>query len=371
MGNAFTPGLLVTPRTTIRKVRKLPIGGSAAVSIGQAVASDSIVGSAEHQGNLVVVRASDILEIDPAKISAVLNCREGDIVREGQLLGEIKHLFGLIRNQCVSSVHGYIESISEKTGHISIREPATLIEVKAYITGEVVETNQTEVVIETVAGVVQGIFGLGGERTAPIAIVAGNADIEAGDITADLADCLLVGGLSISAEAVTRAVESGVAGIVVGSIEHKVLDYILGEPIGVAITGQEDIGFTLIVTEGFGKLSMAARTFALLQSYHGRQASFNGTTQIRAGVVRPEVIIPQSAVPDSDGLASLAMAKELAIGSRIRIIRAPYFGILANVTALPEQPVALETETELRVLQAECDDGRIVTVPRANVEIIS
>ncbi len=371
MGNAFTPGLLVTPRTTIRKIRKLPIGGEATVTVGQAVEADSIVASAEHQGNLVVVRASDILEIDPTHISNALHCREGDIVREGQLLGEIRHLFGLIRNECLSPVNGYVETISLVTGHISVREPAALVEVKAYINGEIIEVTKTEVVIETAAGIVQGIFGLGGERNAPIAVISREADITPDTLSPEYANMLVVGGASISTEAITRAVDIGVAGIVVGSIEHQVLDFILGEPIGVAITGQEDIGFTLIVTEGFGKLRMAERTFSLLQSFEGRSASFNGTTQIRAGVVRPEVVIPLAEVPETAAVASLAVAQELQIGSHIRIIRAPFFGALARVTDLPEQPVAIETETEIRVLTAQCDNGQTVTVPRANVEIIT
>ena len=37
---------------------------------------------------------------------------------------------------------------------------------------------------------------------------------------------------------------------------------------------------------------MAERTFSLLKSLEGKTASINGATQIRAGVIRPEVIVP-------------------------------------------------------------------------------
>ncbi len=49
---------------------------------------------------------------------------------------------------------------------------------------------------------------------------------------------------------------------------------------------------TLVITEGFGKMAMAHRTFDLLKSKQGMKASVNGATQIRAGVMRPEVIVP-------------------------------------------------------------------------------
>ena len=63
-----------------------------------------------------------------------------------------------------------------------------------------------------------------------------------------------------------------------------------------AITGQEEKGITLVVTEGFGDLAMAERTFELLRGCAGMRASVNGATQIRAGVLRPEIIIPRPGV---------------------------------------------------------------------------
>ena len=59
----------------------------------------------------------------------------------------------------------------------------------------------------------------------------------------------------------------------------------LGYEIGVAITGHENVLFTCIITEGFGRINIANHTFALLKSLEGKIASINGATQIRAGVV--------------------------------------------------------------------------------------
>jgi hypothetical protein len=55
----------------------------------------------------------------------------------------------------------------------------------------------------------------------------------------------------------------------------------------------------------------------------------------------------------------------------VRIIREPYFGKLATVTALPPQLVEIPTGAMVRVLEAEVEDGKHVVVPRANVEIIA
>jgi len=61
----------------------------------------------------------------------------------------------------------------------------------------------------------------------------------------------------------------------------------------VEATGTEQVGFTLILTEGFGSIPMAGKTFALLSAHAGQPASISGATQIRAGVIRPEIIIPK------------------------------------------------------------------------------
>jgi hypothetical protein len=121
---------------------------------------------------------------------------------------------------------------------------------------------------------------------------------------------------------------------------------------------------------------MAERTFNLLTSLAGREASLSGATQIRAGVIRPEVIVADA--PDElDATTSGIVPDEeeafsLGIGTAIRIIREPYFGKLATVSALPPQLVRVGSGAEVRVLDATLNEnGAEVTVPRANVEIVA
>ena len=58
------------------------------------------------------------------------------------------------------------------------------------------------------------------------------------------------------------------------------------------------------------------------------------------------------------------------MGDTIRIIREPYFGALAQVKMLPTELQQIPTESQVRVLVATLPDGREVTIPRANVEMI-
>jgi len=156
----------------------------------------------------------------------------------------------------------------------------------------------------------------------------------------------------------------------VGGFNDQDLHDFLGYDLGVAITGNEE-GITLVVTEGFGKMRMAQATFDLLASRAGKKASLNGATQIRAGVIRPEIIITLEGVSTKRDIdKEKDISPGLSLGSRIRSIRDPYFGKLGEVIELPPELQKLETEAMVRVLKARFDDGSEAIIPRANVELI-
>ena len=370
MGTAYTPGLRVTSRATIRKTRRLPLKGEVLVQTGELVKPDTVIARTELPGIMQTVRVAEILGVEPQEAERALKVKIGDRVQRGDVIAETKSFFGLLKNDCKSPIDGVVELISPISGHVGIRFKPTPVEVTAYVQGKVVETIPEEgVVVETAGALIQGIFGVGGERLGELKVVVRGPDqiIEEAAITDDLAGKVIVGGSNISGAALRKAAEVNVAGVVVGGIIDKDLIEYLGHDIGVAITGQEKIPTTLIVTEGFGIIRMAHRTFDLLKSLEGRQASINGATQIRAGVIRPEII-----VPSEKGLEDSPADDEqsLDVGTRIRVIREPYFGILGKVTALPPEPVVIESGAKVRILEAELENGTRASVPRANVEII-
>jgi len=244
--------------------------------------------------------------------------------------------------------------------------------MSAYLQGHVAEVMPEEgAIIETRGAMVQGIFGVGGERTGEIRVVVKSPTelLDASVIKDDDGGKILVGGNGVTYDALVKATRVGVKGLVAGGIKDSDLIQFLGYDIGVAITGQEAISLTLVVTEGFGYLNMAERTFDLFKSLEGKTASINGATQIRAGVIRPEVICPL--LDNVVQATGPKQAFELGVGTPIRVIREPYFGKLGTVTELPAQLMVVESGTEVRVLKAKIDGEGEVLVPRANVEIIA
>lgn len=371
MGTAYTPGLKISSGTLIRKTRRLPLKGQVMVSAGDRVSADTVVARTEIPGIIQTVRVAEYLGLEPQDAINALTVKQGDKVEPGQIIAESRSFFGLFKSQCKCPCRGTVELISTATGHIGVRFPANPVEVTAYIDGVIAEVMPDEgVIVETFGAMVQGIFGIGGERTGRLTVPGDsiNTPLTEDVITEEHAGAVVVGGAGITLDAIKKAGEVGARGVVVGAIiDTDLVDY-LGHDIGVAITGHEDIPTTLILTEGFGDVRMAQRTFDLLKSLEGREVSINGATQIRAGVIRPEIVAPADASAENKELPS--KEQSLDVGSNIRIIREPYFGKLGMVTGLPHEPVEVESGAVVRILEAKLNDGGKVRVPRANVEII-
>jgi hypothetical protein len=372
MGSAYTPGLTVSADTVVERLRRLPIKGEVLVQSGDKVEHDTIVARALLPGPLQTIRLAEKLGIEAKEAPKEFRFQVGEALAKGDIVAETPGFLGFFKQQITSEFTGDVESISEVTGNVLVREAPIPVDMSAYVQGTIIDVIPEEgAIVRTRGAMVQGIFGIGGERNGDIRVAVGSHDevLDSQHVQESDAGKILVGGSGITADALKRVNEVGVVGVIVGAVKDVDLTELLGYDIGVAITGQEDVATTLVVTEGFGRLSMAERTFKLLKGLEGRKASLNGATQIRAGVIRPELIAPMEhaagdAVPEASG-------NELKVGTPIRVIREPYFGRLGTVTGLPAQLQVVESGAEVRVLEARLDDGEEVCVPRANVEIIA
>lgn len=373
MAHAFTPGLKRRPSIVIKRVRELVVPGKLSVKIGDRVNSQDIIGKAELLGETTIVRLGELLGIEPFEVKKGLRIKEGDTIQKGDLLCEHAGLFGLFKNRSFAPTDGRVEFISEKTGHVGLRLSSKYLELKAYLSGKVVDINpEKSVTIESHCALVQGIFGVGGEAYGRLKAIEISPDREilAEHIPSSVQGEILFGGARPSIDAINKAASSGAVGLITGSIDDSTLAQYLGYDLGLALTGSEEVPMVLIITEGFGKLALSSYTLELLKKFENQEASINGTTQVRAGAIRPEIIINHKVYQEnnSESLQNY-QSDTLVVGSRVRIIRVPYFGVRATVVELPHIVEVIETGAYARVLRAQLDDGNIVTVPRANVEL--
>jgi hypothetical protein len=369
--NALTPSLQLLQKTTIQRVRELPIPGELLVKVGDIVTPQQVVAKALLPGELLVIRLPENTGLDPDEVREGLKVKEGEGISEGQVVCEVSGLFGLFRTIAKSPIAGMVEHFSPTTGHISVRSSPRELNVSAYVSGKVVDCYDSQnVTIECYCDFVQGVFGVGGARQGNLMVLKEtfNEELTEERIPAECHDKVVVGGRNVSVEALRALGAKGAAGLVTGSIDNHTLADFLQFDLGIALTGNEDIPFTVIITEGFGALGMSDRAQGIFVQNNGRPVSIDGTTQVRAGAVRPEIVMPLDGKPGTMSEES-NFGMGLTVGSTVRIIRGPFFGRIGTISELPVHPVKLSTGAHSRVAMVKIEKQGVV-VPRANLEVM-
>ena len=372
MAHAYTPGLKVIPCTLLKKKRVLPIPGKVLAALGGEVGALDIVAQTELPGKVYPVNVANRLSVQPDEIKSFMLKGEGASVTKGEIIAETKPFLKWLKTSIESPVAGTIESISTITGQVMLREPPKILPLAAYIKGKVVEVHEGfGVTVETEGTFIQGIFGVGGETSGEIevAVKSPAEDLAPEAVKDNHRGKILIGGRHASLSTIKKAVATGVKALVVGGIHDRDLRELMGYDIGVAVTGTENLGITLIITEGFGSIPMADYTFKLLVSRNGEKASVSGATQIRAGVMRPEIIVPGHP-PNVAECRKEQGRGWIEPGDPVRGIREPYFGIIGTVKSLPPELTVIGSESHARVLEVELAAGEVITVPRANIEML-
>ena len=366
MSKSYTPGLKVLKSTKIVKDRILPLKGKVCVSDRQEVKSDTIVASTELPGNVHMVNVANELNLEPDQISDSMLVDLQSAVKKDQIIARSKGVFGMFKSEVKTPVNGKVESISNITGQVVISEEPITIKVDAYIPGNIEKIYKNEgVCVNSYGAFIQGIIGIGGEKQGKLKVLESN---KKEILNNQMKDKIIVCNSYVDYDFYNKAKDLGVKGIICGGFDYNNISKILGYKLGVAITGTEKTT-TLIITEGFGEIDMSKRTFDLLKDNNNKDVSISGATQIRAGVMRPEIFICTN--------ESFIKNKELddenliiSIDSIIRVIREPFFGKIGKVISLPSNLKLMKSETKVRVAEIEFSDGLKEIIPRANLEVI-
>ena len=140
------------------------------------------------------------------------------------------------------------------------------LEVRAWLPGEVEKTTERGCIVKGEGTVIHGVWGMGGEVGGPLTL----GEPERGKVVVrQFTDALNLGALEAE----------HVAGLVTGGLNLE--DMIGAEP-----------AFTIVVLAGFGDLKIPPEIHGALAAHEGRLALIDGTTQLRVGVKRPVIMLP-------------------------------------------------------------------------------
>ncbi len=228
------------------------------------------------------------LNVLPKQIKAYMKKGVGDFVYAGdslasRILDKRTTLPGIVS----SPTTGKIKEVNLETGIVTVQYDKDPYQLRAGIKGKVERVEEGIAAIISYNGLtLKGIIGFGTEASGKLKLIEKPSELDNCH-----EDEILVFTQKIDIEILTKATKKKIKGIITPSINSVDLVQFIGKEIGVALTGNEDIPFPLILTEGFGNFKMNSDYFKTLSENNGKHIYINGHTQIRAGVTRPKMII--------------------------------------------------------------------------------
>jgi hypothetical protein len=305
----------------------------------------------------------------------------GNKVAQGEVLARSGRIGGRV---CLAPVSGVIAAVDSETGYVTIVPDPLLHEVQATVRGLVMDVIPYEGVrIETPAAQVYGIFGLGAERSGVLRLLVTDPSepINPDMVDARSAYAIIIGGSSITAAALRRAVPEQVSGVIVGGVDEAELRAFLGWPSAgdwragagswllAAAHPYQQHDLTLVVTEGFGARPMSAPLFELLASHDRQEALIEGMTRLRGQMQRPRVVIPLSS--RTAGVQLEPPRPLLRPGATVRLLDNDHLGQIGQVRFVSAGPRRLGSRVRTPAVEVLLEDSSALLLPHAAVEVLS
>lgn len=350
----YPPETRVSPLTTIRRERILPLAGKVLVHENQRVEPWDVVAQAAVPGGYRIVEIAKALKVKEGAFRQYLLKREGEELSAGEPIAVRR---GLFRRAVRSPVAGFLAAVG--AGRVLIEADTTVVELRAGMRGRVASVRRGRgVTIETVGAIAQGVWGNGQEGHGVLKALSDSCHtlLTREDIGVGSQGAVILAGQGMTFEALEFAEEVQVRGIIVGSLESGLW------------RAARAASFPIVVTEGWGTIPMSPVIFDVLVSNDGREVSLTGRVQTGWDPQRPEIIIPLVAnePPAEEATFDLPLKE----GATVRILREPYAGTTGTVVAFPALPKKLAVGVALQGAEVELTPDERVFVPFANLEWI-
>jgi hypothetical protein len=345
---------VISPLTNVRRERRLPAPGEIVVRKGDEVEPTQVVGRAQMPSQFRILPVARLMGVSVKKAEQALLVKPGDVLRRGE---PVARLSRLLSAPVKSPMEGVVTASGG--GRLLIEAQPSIFELRAFIRGTVSNVyHGDKVVIETTGALIQGLWGGGGEGNGVLKSVLKGPEelLMVEQIDATCHGTIIIGGRGFEDGVLERAQQLQVRGIVTGGIEPRFIPQVEKAP------------FPIVVTEAIAGVPMSTPVFRLLTTNEGRDASISGHVRSRWNPVRPEIIIPlpAEAVP----VSAVQAGAQLGVGTRVRVVRAPYAGAVGTVVRLLYEPQRIETGAEVAVAEVDLGQERTAVVPLANLEIL-
>jgi hypothetical protein len=386
------PQPTIATNILVRRERRLPVPGQVLVKAGQRVEPVDVIAQSTLSAEPVKVDIAADLDLSRAAAARRLVVSGGAQVEQGQVLAEKGGIGSRVSR---SPVAGTFIGYDPATGMGTITTPAEPVTLQAHLKGIVTDIiPYYGAVVETPATLIRGIFGVGGEQHGVLKVITvGNDERVVPEIIdAKVTYAIVLGGSEVTADALRRMIELGARGVIVGSIRARELADFLGYPDGGATSawmmGASTVGsngwvfppaaprqaspvppdFVMVIMEGFGSVPMCPRTFELLAEHDGQEIAIDGTTRLRGGLARPEIIVPLARTTAVRWLEE--SGPKLEVGTQVRLLSPAYLGQAGQVVGLPVGPRSAQSGVVAPVADVALAGGQRLRVPLVDIEVL-
>ncbi len=355
------PQTHIAPLVIIRRERLLPVLGQVTAQFHQKVSAEEVVARATLRPGHRLVDFAAGLGLPPDRATRYLALDPGEEVVEGKpIAGPV----GLIQKRVLAPAAGRV--LFAEHGKLLLELVAEQMELRAGIPGTVVRVEPGEgVTIETPGALIQGIWGNGKEGWGTLqAITYGpSEELNPEGMDASLSGVVAAAGACSSAGTLEAAARHRLAGLVLGTLSVGLREAAAALGIPILLTD----GFRAQPGSGGAPAGMNPLAFELLKSNSGREAAVDARPLDRRTGHYPEVVIP---LPDPGNATAPKVGEGLAVGRRVRGLRAPYQGRVGIVTALPDGRRKLPSGVRALTAEIQLAEGERVLAPVANLEIL-
>ena len=308
----------------------------------------------------VTIRAEEF-GISKLQFSANVRTKLDAVVNTGQMLVSGS-------KPIVAPSLSRVTTLSMMDGVIVLTPLFQVTEMPALIDGFIAEIpDRDSCVVATMGHRFTGSVGYGEEATGIIKPLLGEVrNLEITDLNDDLAGSIIIARGGVSLEALSHLAEEKIAGLVLGCIEVATLGAFTGRDPLRYLGTLMPIPFPIILMQGYGA-PMLAEDYQAIAALAGMRGALDGKTQLRAGVTRPELLVPLPQEPfNLEDPPPDEHPAPLQVGGRALLTRAPYFGQGVLVLALDHQRQETPAGTLAALATVQLADGQILQVPLAN-----
>lgn len=324
-----------------------------AVKKGESVEAASVVAHCEVSAGQRLVKVANVLGVARSSVKKYMLRNVGDRIYQGEIIARTKGVFGVGKKELRSPADGVVTDI-DKNGDIIVKFLPVPVRLVAGAAGSVAAVSENSITISTLGTQIKGATGAGKDREGIIRIVAQPTEfIIPATIDGNCQGKIIVGGAMLDRAAIEKALTVGVKGIVVGGINYR--DFL---SLGI----ESDIGLTVIITEGFGKVPMGKDIFEAFNKLKDKFAFINGHEKT--------VLIPQELSVNAKPTTA-EYWRELKVGDLVRLFRPDSQELIGVVEEISSKEQTLYSGLSTVVATVKFLSGEIVTAPAANLEIVS